>query len=375
MGLPKPKKGDIMSTAKIASDEAKTMRDLVTQKGEESFFPYHEGELVESEVVSVTSTKVTVDVGGMFMGIIPEKELSIAAKKLKPGDKVLSYILVLENDSGNAVLSLKRADKERYWKDLREKHEAGEVISILVKEANKGGLIVCFGDIEGFMPVSQLAPEHYPRVGNDRDQILSRLNKLIGQTLLAKVINFDVAGNKLIFSEKATSDAKIAEMIKDMKVSDVVTAEITGVVDFGLFVNCNGVEGLIHISEISWERVDDIKKNFKVGDKVEAQVISMENNRLSLSIKRLQPDPWISSVKKYKEGEVVEGEVTRVTPFGAFIKLDENVDALAHISELEETELAVGNKYKFKIVSIEPESHKMSLSIKALKAVKTETKK
>lgn len=356
-----------MATAKVESKDPKTMKDLIAQKGDSAFFPYHEGDLVEVSVISVSSSRAMVDVGDMFIGIIPERELSVAAKNLKPGDKVLAYILVLENDHGNAVLSLKRADKERYWKDLKGKFELGEAVNVIVKEANKGGLIVCFGDIEGFMPVSQLAPEHYPRVGNDRDQILSRLNKLVNQTLIAKVINFDIGGNKLIFSEKATTDAKIAEKIKGFSVNDIIAAEITGVVDFGLFVSAEGVEGLVHISEISWDRVEDIRKMYKVGDKVEAQIISVENNRFSLSIKRLQPDPWITNSKKYKEGQIVEGEVTRVTPFGAFIKLDENVDALAHISELDEVDLEVGSKYKFKILTVDAESHKMSLSIKALK--------
>jgi len=355
--------------------EATTMKDLLAQSGANALFPYHEGDLVEAHVVSSSSARLIVDVGGMFMGVVPERELSVASKKLKQGDKVLAYILILEDDNGNAILSLKRAEKERYWKELKEKFEAGDTVAVNVKEANKGGLIVNYGDIEGFMPVSQLAPEHYPRVGNDKDKILSRLNQLVGQPLQSKVINFDMMGNKLIFSEKATSQAKIAEKIGEYKAGDAVRGSVTGVVDYGLFVNVDGIEGLVHISEVSWNRVENIQNRYKAGDEVEAQVINIDNNRLSLSIKRLEPDPWVANVKKYEIDSIVEGEVTRVTPFGAFIKLEDNVDALAHISELDNVELEVGKSYKFKILAIDLDSHKMSLSIKALKESKSEEKK
>jgi small subunit ribosomal protein S1 len=305
--------------------------------------------------------------------MIPGREFSNEAYEVKPGDTVLAYIITLENEDGLAVLSMRRADRERSWRTVKEKQESGEVVTVKVTDVNKGGLLVDFSGVEGFIPASQLSAAHYPKVADsERDQITNQLRGLIGKSLSVKILSFDQQGNKLIFSEKAAGDNEVAEKAKTLPIGDRMTGEVTGVVDFGIFVRIgDDIEGLVHISEVSWEKIDNLKDRFKPGDKVEVVVIGVEGSRVSLSMKRLQDDPWQKKVDTLKVGEVVEGEVTRVTPFGAFVRLLDGVDGLVHISELGEEKLtdpqqvvSVGQRYKFEILSIEPMAHRISLRLK-----------
>lgn len=358
---------------KVKKTKSDSMEDLIAEAGDQ-LLPYKEGEIVEARVLSVSRNKIWTDVAGLSLGYVPEKEITLNSE-IKVGDTIYAYVIVLEDEDGNVVLSLKRADRERYWKDMEERYKTGEPVEVTINEANKGGLISEIGGIPGFLPVSQLSPEHYPRVsGGDREEILTRLNKLIGQKVLVKVINCDKATNKLIFSEKAVDAEKLASKIEKYKVGDVVEGRISGVVDFGLFVKIDPmVEGLVHISEVSWSRVSDLNQIFKVGDTIKVMVIAVEDGRLSLSLKRLANDPWVSAAKKYKVGDKVKGEVTKVTPFGAFVSLDEEIDGLVHVSELSSQHIVdpgqvveLGKEYEFKIISIEPETHRLGLSMKAL---------
>lgn len=352
-----------------------TMRDLANTLGDR-LVPIRRGELAEVKILQILKNKILVDVGGVTLGIIPEQELSPEISELKKDDKILAYVLTIENDDGYAVLSLKRADKEKITKILQEKFETGLVLQVKVSDANKGGLICQFGEYEGFLPVSQLASSHYPKVASgNREEILNRLKSLVGKTFQVKVLTFEPSANKLIFSEKAAGDLLQQEKIKDIKINDVFEGEITGIVDFGLFIKIKisdaDIEGLVHISEVSWEHVDDLRGKFKVGQKIKVQVISKEGNRLSFSIKKLQPDPWLKIAKSKKVGEIVEAEVTKITPFGAFVKVGE-IDGLVHISQLGEKitdpkdVIEEGKTYKFKIISIDPGVHKLSLSLKDL---------
>lgn len=352
----------------------KTMKDLVNDLGS-SLVPIRVGELLEVKVLQVFKGKVLVDVGGLTLGIIPEQEFSPDMGELKKDDKILVYVLTVENDEGYAVLSLRRADKERILKILQDKFDSGEVLQVKTSDANKGGLLCQFGEYEGFLPVSQLASSHYPKVSSgNRDEIFNRLKELVGQTFQVKILNFEPNSGKLIFSEKAAGDSVQQEKIKNIKVDQKLEGEITGIVDFGLFVKVklspeDEAEGLVHISEISWEHVSDLNKIFKVGQKVQVQVISTEDNRLSLSIKRLLPDPWLKLASSYKTGQKVEAKVTKITPFGAFVKVG-GVDGLVHISELGEKitdpkeAVEEGKSYEFEIIAIEPEIHRLNLSLK-----------
>ncbi len=356
-----------------------TMGGLIEEAGDQ-LLPYREGEIVEGKVLSVSRNKIWVDIFGLSLGYVPEKEISLNSD-IKVGDKILAYVILLEDDEGNVVLSLKRADRERYWKEMEERFESGDPVEITINEANKGGLISEVGGILGFLPVSQLSQEHYPRVsGGNREEILSRLNKIVGEKLFVKVINCDRPGNKLIFSEKAVDAEKVASKIEKYKVGDSAEGVISGIVDFGLFVKIDSlVEGLVHISEISWSRVNDLHKLFKVGDKVNVSVIAIEDGRLSLSLKRLEKDPWTEAAKKYKVGDVVKGSITKITAFGAFVSLDDQIDGLVHVSELSSQHIIdagqvveLGKEYDFKIISIEPETHRLGLSLKAARKIKND---
>ncbi|MDO8512900.1 MAG: S1 RNA-binding domain-containing protein [bacterium] len=347
------------------SKEIKTMAELVEDAGQ-SLIPFRQSDVVEVTITSITKNKILVDVRGLCLGFIPEREFSYDFEELKVGDKVLAYVLSLENDEGFVVLSLKRADRERIWRTLQEKMDSGELLSVKITQANRGGLIVQFGDVEGFLPVSQLSTAHYPRVsGGDKDMILSKLNEIVSQTLRVKVISFDRNANKLIFSEKAAGDVLQEEKALQFKVGQHVKGKITGIVDFGVFVNLGEFEGLVHISEISWERVDDPRKLFTAGQEVEVVVIGIENGRVSLSIKRLNPDPWNAEAGKLKAGEDVKGEITRVTPFGIFVKLSDRLEGIVQVSEISDDKpVKEGETHDFKILSIEPESRKLTLSLK-----------
>ncbi|MCX6810554.1 MAG: S1 RNA-binding domain-containing protein [Candidatus Berkelbacteria bacterium] len=350
-----------------------SMESLIEEAGDQ-LLPYREGEIVEARILSMSRNKIWADVAGLSLGYVPEKEITLNSD-VKVGDTIFAYVILLEDEDGNVVLSLKRADRERYWKDMEERYKTGEPVEITINEANKGGLISEIGGIPGFLPVSQLSPEHYPRVsGGDREEILTRLNKLIGEKIAVKVINCDKAANKLIFSEKAVDAEKLASKIEKYKVGDALEGKISGIVDFGLFVKIDPlVEGLVHISEVSWSRVTDLNKLFKVGDSVKVMVIAVEDGRLSLSLKKLAADPWTDAAKKYKVSDIVAGSVTKITPFGAFVSLDEKIDGLVHVSELSDQHVVdpgqivdLGREYQFKIISIEPDTHRLGLSLKAV---------
>ncbi|AKM82473.1 TPA: 30S ribosomal protein S1 [Candidatus Berkelbacteria bacterium] len=358
--------------AKEGSDkiqEITTMKDLA-ESFSNRLVPFKNGEIIEVKVQEILKSKIVVDVAGFCVGIIPEREFSPDMSEVKVDEKILAYVLTLENSEGNCILSLRRADKEKVSKILDEKFTAGGVLTVKCSDANRGGLLCSFGDYEGFLPVSQLSSSHYPKVSSgDKEEILGKLRQFVGQNFQVKILSFEPANNKLIFSEKAAGDIVQQEKIKKYKVGDELDGEITGIVDFGLFINLGEIEGLVHISEAAWEHVESLKDLFKVGEKVKVVIISIENNRISLSIKRLTPDPWIKSVEKYKIGADVKGEVTRITPYGAFVSLGE-VGGLVHVSEMGEKVtnpsevLEVGKSYNFKIISVEPEIHKLSLSMK-----------
>ena len=354
-----------------------TMESLLQELGSK-VVPFTPGSVIEGTVISSSASRIWVDIQGVAVGVIPERELSVLSGELGPGDPVTASVLVLEDERGNIILSLRRADRERISNELQSRAKDGQPMQIKISEANKGGLLIELGDFTGFLPVSQLASEHYPRVeGGNPDEIYARLKDLIGQTLTAKVINFDPSQGKLIFSEKAAGDSIQEAKLQHIKEGDALEGVVTGIVDFGLFVRLGGeddaLEGLVHISEIAWGRVTDIASLYAIGDKVKVLVVSTADNRVSLSIKRLLPDPWQEIASRYKIGDNVRGLVTRVTPFGVFVRLDSDIDGLVHISEISNeritdpgTILHLGEHFDFKIISIDPEQHRLGLSYKRL---------
>ncbi len=294
------------------------------------------GDTVEGTVISVKKHEILIDLGAQGVGLVPGREASYV-RNLKEGDKVTASVIEAEMDDGYVLLSLRKAVKDKGWDEIQAKLDNAETVEVTPFDANRGGLLVEYEGIRGFLPVSQLSAEHYPRVGSaDKDEILQRLNSLVGKQIKVRILDAIKKENKLIFSEKEAIKDGLAERFAELKVGDVVKGVVTGVVDFGVFVNVDGIEGLIHISEISWERVNNPSDYVKVGDQIEAKIIAIDKERLSLSMKQLVEDPWISEVANLKKGTKVEGTVTRITPFGAFVQISPAVEALVHVSELGE---------------------------------------
>ena len=328
------------------------------------------GEVITGHVLSVRKHEVLIDLGAQGVGFVPRREVGFS-RQLNEGDEVTASVVDTELDNGYSLLSLRKAAKDRGWEEVQAKMDAAEIIEVAPYDANRGGMLVEYEGVRGFLPVSQLSAEHYPRVGSaDKDEILARLNALVGQTLKVRILDCDRKANKLIFSEKEAIKDGLTARFETLKVGDTVSGVVTGVVDFGAFVNVDGIEGLVHISEISWERVNNPSDYVKVGQTIEAKIISIDKERLSLSMKQLTQDPWLDEVEKFNKGDKVEGTVTRITPFGAFVQISPAVEALVHISELgggndvdPEKVFTLNERKEFIILDIDKDSRKISLSL------------
>jgi len=340
------------------------------------------GEVVEGKITSIKKNEVWIDLGARGVGVVMRREIGYG-QKLEEDQTVTVSVIDPEMEEGHILLSMKRAVKDRGWDELQRVHEANDIVEIVPYDANRGGLLVEMEGIRGFLPVSQLAAGHYPRVsGADKDEILQKLNALTNKPLRVRVLDVSRKDNKLIFSEKEAVKDDMQDRFAKLKVGDEVEGVVTGVIDFGAFINVDGIEGLIHISEISWERVDNPRNYVKVGDTKKAKIIAIDKDRLSLSLKQMSEDPWLEQVKAFKKGEVVEGKVTRITPFGAFVQLSPSVEALVHVSEMSDDEAVdpeklfqLNEKKQFKVLDIDTESRKIALSLKEAKAAKAKTAK
>ena len=353
---------------RLMADAKITMDDLLAQAGD-SVKQLTVGETVVGTVLSVKKHEILIDLGPLGVGLVPRREVSLS-KNYNVGDSVIASVIDTELEDGYSLLSLRKAAKDRGWDEVMAKLESGEIITVVPYDANRGGLLVEYEGIRGFLPVSQLSAEHYPRVGSsDKDEILQRLNSLVKKDIKARILDADRKANKLIFSEKEAVKEGLAERFQKLAIGDTVTGVVTGVVDFGVFVNVEGIEGLIHISEISWERVNNPSDYVKVGQTIEAKIIAIDKERLSLSMKQLTKDPWLDEVEQFKPGEKVEGTVTRITPFGAFVQLSPAVEALVHVSELggdgtdPEKVFTLNERKEFTVLDIDKENRKISLSL------------
>ena len=346
------------------------------------------GDILEGEVVDINNGAVIVDVGYKSEGIVAGRELksdTLDWTKLKPGDKVLVYVVKPEDDKGQLILSIRRTQQASAWLSLENAKKNNEVVEAVVVESNNGGLIVEIGKgIRGFIPTSQLdAARVYAngvrQVGKDiSSKVQKRLNSLIGEKIKTRIIELDREKNRIILSEKMVTQArdieKRAETLKKVKEGDVLEGTISGITPFGVFVNAQGLEGLVHLSEISWDKVEDIGALYSVGDKVKVMVIGLSDGgkRVAYSIKRLQNDPWAQAISKYKIGDVVDGVVQKVVPYGAFVRIGEGLNGLIHISELSDKLVKdpgdivkVGQEVKVKILSISSTERHLGLSLKA----------
>lgn len=343
--------------------------ELLNKEGE-SIKQAANGDIVDGVVLSVKKHEILIDLGAKGVGLVPRREASYA-RNLEAGQEVTASVIDAEMEDGYVLLSLRKAVKDKGWDEIQAKLDAAEIVEVTPCDANRGGLLVEYEGIRGFLPVSQLSAEHYPRVGSaDKDEILQRLNSLVGKSIKVRILDASKKDNKLIFSEKEAVKDGLAARFAELAVGDTVKGMVTGVVDFGVFVNVDGIEGLVHISEISWERVNNPSDYVKVGDEIEAKIIAIDKERLSLSMKQLTEDPWLSEVEKLKKGDKVEGTVTRITPFGAFVQISPAVEALVHVSELGEGNdvdpekvFTLNERKDFKVLDIDKEGRKISLTI------------
>ena len=333
------------------------------------------GDLVEGPVIAVEKSSVYVDLAPFGTGIIYGREFIIARdviKKINVGDVIAAKIVDTAHKEGYYELSLKEARQALIWNEAEIAIREKKVLDLPVKEANKGGLLIEWQGILGFLPASQLKTDHYPRISDgDKDKVLDELKKLVGTRLQVAIITADPKEGKLIFSEKGSETKEKEKIVSKYEVGDDIEGTITGIVDFGVFVKLEeGLEGLIHISEIDWGLVDDTRNFVKVGQVVKARIIEIKDGKISLSLKQLKPNPWTEAAKKYKKDMTVSGVIIKFNKHGALASIEEGVAGLVHVSEfgtedkLRKT-LELGKTYDFKIALFDPKEQKMALSYQA----------
>lgn len=358
--------------AEIAAENKKRDNSIMGRFLAESVTPPGEGDIVEGPVIEVIKDRVYIDLAPYGTGIIYGREFINARdiiKKVNIGDNIAAKVVSVENEDGYIELSLKEAKQAIIWSEAEKAIADKAVFDLPVVEANKGGLILAWQGIQGFLPASQLKPEHYPRVNDgDKDRILEELRKLVGTKISAMIISALPKEGKLIFSEKDPESKEKKEIVGKYTIGDVLDGTITGIVDFGVFVKVeDGLEGLVHISEIDWALVEDPRALFKVGEKVKVKVIEIKENKISLSIKALKENPWTGAEKKYKKDEVVQGVIIKFNRHGALASIEEGIAGLVHVSEFGGEEklrekLQLGKSYSFKISLFEPKDQRMTLT-------------
>ena len=362
------------------------------------------GQVLTGDIISISKNSVLVDLGALGTGIVYPGEFydnPNLQKTLNAGQQISAILLDLENEEGYRELSLRQAQMTTAWQDIRDKKESGEIIDTKVININKGGLIVEINGVQGFLPLSQLLTEHYPKVeGGDTAKIVQALQKFRNQDIKVKIIDFSEGENKLIVSERAITDTQLKEEIAKLKIGDIVDAEITDVTDFGAFAAIittnltpeetapaqpellqpeaaekprSTIEGLIHISEIDWKLIENPRDFLQAGQTVKAKIIDIEGNKVSLSLKALKPDPWEKIEEKYTVGQTINGDVAKITNYGVLVRLDEEIYGLVPMSEFglpaqagekkPGESLKIGDKLNVAIVSIDSKEHKLLLTL------------
>ncbi len=363
--------------------EPSTMEELLAEQDAE-IRSFKHGDVVEGSVVRIDRDEILVDIGAKSEGVVSNRELygrnAETAPTLAVGDTVLVYVLQPESPEGHVVLSLRRAGLERKWRSMQEQFEAGVIIEAPVIDHNKGGLIVDCG-IRGFVPISQIVDfPRRPQNEQPRDaaqEIAEKLQPYVGRKLRLKILEVNRKANRLILSEKVAlyeeRREKRDELFSSLQVGQKVTGSVRSIAPFGVFIDLGGIDGLVHKSELSWNKVNNPEAGYKVGEEVEAEVIDInhERGRISLSIRRLQPDPWHSTVADFRVGDVIDGTVTKLVNFGAFVRVRDGLEGLIHISELSHQRVAhpgdvvrEGQTLKLKIISLDSERHRLGLSLK-----------
>ncbi|PJE58000.1 MAG: 30S ribosomal protein S1 [Candidatus Portnoybacteria bacterium CG10_big_fil_rev_8_21_14_0_10_36_7] len=332
------------------------------------------GQTVDGIILEVGKKNILVDLPGYGTGVILGREIKnnpSLVKALKVGEKVSAVVLDGENDHGYTELCFSEAQQEKSWQTLHDAKKTGEEIIVRVMQANRGGLMVNYGSVSGFLPVSQLNEDNYPKVENgNKSMIQQMLSKLVGQDMKVKVLDADSREQKLIVSQKAKSQEEFKKLASNYKVGQTVKGTITGLTDFGAFIKFGepALEGLIYISEIDWKMINHPSEVLKTGDEIEAKITDIKNGQITLSLKALQPDPWKNIEPEIKKGDVVDGEAIKLNPYGAFIKINPFIHGLIHISEFGTQQkmrekLEIGKSYKFEIILVDPKEHRLSLKL------------
>ena len=358
--------------------ENDTMKDLL--KKSPAVISPKPGEVLDGTVLFKGKNKIIIDLSGVATGIISGRELRDSFntfQTLAVGMPVSSMVLEEENEEGMIVMSLRRVSQQKAWDRINDLIAEDGTMTFIPQEANKGGLLANIDGIRTFLPVSQLAPINYPRVSNaDASEIISRLSKFIGHTFVVKIITTDEESGKIVVSEREAMSEQRAKALEKLRIGDVKDGIVSGIVNFGIFVTFEGLEGLVHISEIAWGHVKNPSEYVKVGDRTQIKVIGLEGEKLSLSVKQLQQDPWEEIAEKYPVGKKVKGVVMRLTDYGAFVKLETEINGLVHLSELAHHKvgdpadvLKVGQRVDVQVINIEPDERRIGLSIKALQPI------
>ena len=358
----------------LAAQAAEDMEQLWANEVQECR-SFRRGDVVDGVVAKVDRDGVLVDIGSKSEGLIPGHELKDeTAGLLKVGDEVLVYILQSEDHEGRVILSLDRARAERGWRSLQRYLDEGEIFEAPVVDHNKGGLIVNIEGVRGFVPSSQIASI---RFSSSEQTLEEKLAQLRGQILKLKVVELNRKRNRLILSEKLAVQEWRSQMreklMQELQAGETRTGRVASICNFGAFVDLGGIDGLVHLSELSWERVKHPKDVVKVGDDVTVVVLSVdqESQRVALSLRRAQPEPWSMAVDRYDVGQLVTGTITKLTPFGAFARVEEGIEGLIHISELDERRIGhpkevikEGEVLTLRVVRFEPERRRLGLSLK-----------
>ncbi len=368
---------------RLTGPEPTTMEELLAEQ-DADIKSFKHGDVVDGIVVRIDKDEILVDIGAKSEGVVSNRELFGKHGESQPalaiGDTVLVYVLQPESPEGHVVLSLRRAGLERKWRSMQEQLDAGVIIEAPVIDHNKGGLIVDCG-IRGFVPISQIVDfPRRPQNDQPRDaaqEIAEKLMPFVGRKLRLKILEVNRKANRLILSEKVAlyeeRREKRDELFSSLQVGQKVTGTVRSIAPFGVFIDLGGIDGLVHKSELSWNKVNNPEAGYEVGEEVEAEVIDInhERGRISLSIRRLQPDPWHSTVADFNVGDVIDGTVTKLVNFGAFVRVRDGLEGLIHISELSHQRVAhpgdvvhEGQPLKLKIISLDSERHRLGLSLK-----------
>jgi small subunit ribosomal protein S1 len=371
---------------KDTADKKTATNELETLLADKTFLNIPKvGDVIKGKIISIVKNEVRIEIEGYRTGVVRGRELADPSRdnsEVKIGDEVEATVVELENENGEVELSFRFAGHRKAWDQMIELFRSGAIVPVKVLEASKGGLLVRVNHLSAFLPVSQLSPDNYPRVaGGDKSKIFEKLKTFVGRNLDVKVIDVNEAEEKLIVSEKSVWEEKQKNVIAKYKLGDIVEGEVSALADFGAFVKFDILEGLVHISEIAWQRIDHPRDLIRVGDKVKAEVIGIDGSKIFLSMKKLIEDPWKNVTDKYRIGQVVEGKILKANPFGFFVELDPDIHGLAHISELSRKPIRdlseigkPGDVLKFMIVSVEPEQHRLGLSLKAFEEPTPEEK-